>query len=153
MRPALAALFLLFFACKGADPVPRDTQMWRIEGEWKDAGNSIRTARATIIAFRSSKEFVEVHTSVIERPDGTVYIMARAPRTAAVGQWEQRRSKVEVIRKKVVDLPCGTVTFQVTGKSVLDSFGTYSPITRLVAPEFETFVNATKQKGSSCGEP
>jgi hypothetical protein len=151
-RLAFAAVLLLSIACRGAR-VPRDTQMWRIEGEWQDEGNSIRTARAAIISFRSSKEYVEVHTSVIERPNGAVYIMARGGRTSAVGQWKQGWSKVEVEKKKVVGVPCGRVTYTVQGNTVSDGSGTYSPVTNLIAVEFETFVNATKQQGTSCGEP
>lgn len=150
----LAATLLLVFACKRADPVPQNTQMWRVDGEWKvDDNNDIKIAPASIITFRGSKEFVEVHTWVLERKDATVYILPRAPRTVAVGKWEQRGSKVNVERKKVVGLPCERITFQVSGDSVTDNAGSYSPVTNLVAPEFETFVNAAKKTGTACGEP
>jgi hypothetical protein len=145
-RLAFAALVLLTLSCKRT-PVPLDTQLWRLETPWVDAGNSVRTAKAAILIFRSRNEFVELHTSVIERPDGTVYIMSRAPRTAAIGRWEQHGSKVEVHRTKGL---CGTLNFRITGNSVSDNSGTYSPVTRLVAPEFETFVNRAKQSEVTC---
>ena len=151
MRRLAISLVLFSFACS-SPKVPRDTQMWRVEGQWEDQGNSIRTARATILAFRSSGEYVELHTAVIERPDGTIYFMARQPKTAAVGTWEQSWSKVEAKRQKVVGVPCGTVTYKVNkNNSVTDNLGTYEPISRLVAPEFETFVNQAKA-GTPCGE-
>lgn len=151
-RLAFAAVLLLSLACRGPR-VLRDTQMWRIEGEWTDEGNSVRTGRAAIISFRSSGEYVEVHTGVIERPNGAVYINARGGRTSAVGQWKQGWSKVEVEKKKVLGVPCGHITYKVQGETVTDSSGTYSPVTNLIAVEFETFVNGAKQQGTSCGEP
>ena len=152
-RLLLATVVLLTVACKSPQ-VPRDTQMWRVEGQWTDEGNSIRTARATIISFRSSGEYVELHLSVIERPDGAVYIMSGRPRTGAAGTWEQSRAKVEVKRQKVVGVPCSAVTYKVNENlTVTDSSGTYEPISRLIAPEFETMLNAVKQQGTACGEP
>ena len=110
------------------------------------------TARAAIISFRTSNEYVEIHCPVIERPDGTVYIMSGGQRTGAIGKWEQSGSKVDVKLTKVVGVACGRVKFTVTANSVSDDSGSYTPVTRLVAPEFETLINAAKQTGAKCGD-
>ncbi|HVS30384.1 MAG TPA: hypothetical protein VMS98_02915 [Thermoanaerobaculia bacterium] len=130
----------LVLACSKATPVPRDTQLWRVEG-WTDVSDGIRTAPATIIVFRSSGEFVSLQTTVIERADETVYLLARAPRHAVVGRWSQSGEEVSVQRTKV-SRPgdCGSAAFRVVGHSVDSSGVTYSPVTRLVAPEFESWL-------------
>jgi hypothetical protein len=139
MRSALLA-FVLVVACSRATPVPRDTQLWRVEG-WTAAGEGIRTAPATIIVFRSSGEFVSLQTTVIERADETVYLLSRAQRRATIGQWEQKGGEVSLRRTKVSrSEDCGSATFRVVGNSVESSGMTYSPVTRLVAPEFESFL-------------
>ena len=131
MRWATLA-FVLLLACSRATPVPRDTQLWRVE-DWTVAGEGIRTAPATIIVFRSSGEFVSLQTTVIERPDETVYLLSRAPRRAVKGRWEQRGDEVRV---------CERTTYRVVGNSVESSGVTYSPVTRLVAPEFEAWLRS-----------
>ncbi len=158
----LVFVFLLCLACRRPPAVPLDRQLWRVDGPWKEVGNSLRTAPATILVFRGSHEFVELHCTLIERPDATVYILARAPRIAVVGQWTQRASEIDARRSRVARMPrlnvpkdpvCeeARLTFRISGNSVSGNAGTYSPITRLVAPEFETFVNAARQSAVTCG--
>lgn len=157
MKRSLFAVVFLLVACRAAPPVPVNRQLMRVEAPWTDAGGSSRTAPATILVFRSSHEFVEVHCVLIERGD-TLYIVGRAPRVSVVGEWRQKGSNIEADRRKVAhsrrenDVYCQQprLKFRITANSVAGSDGTYSPVTRLVAPEFETFVNAAKQSPVTC---
>ncbi len=149
------------FACSGT-PVPKDRPLWYIEGQWvtpRDA--NVRTALATIIVFRSSGEFVEYHCRLIEQPDATVYIASTGSRVVSVGRWKQEGGRVTATRQKVFrsagrssgreplcDQP--QLEFHVDGNSVSGPAGTYAPVTRLVAPDFESYVNEAKRSSITC---
>ena len=141
---ATLLLALLNISCAEEPAVPLDTQLWKIESAWRDAGNSIRTAPASIIVFRSSGEFVSLHCTLIERPDETVYILSRSPRVAKVGRWRRERGAI------VANPDCVDTRYRIDGKSVSGPDGIYSPVTRLVAPEFESYVKAAKQATPPC---
>ncbi|HSP16523.1 MAG TPA: hypothetical protein VLV78_17395 [Thermoanaerobaculia bacterium] len=156
----LSVAIVLLAACK-RNPVPTDRQLWRIEGEWvtpRDA--NVRTVLATIVVFRSSGEFVERHCRLIEQPDTTVYIASTGPQVVAVGVWKQSGAVVTATRQKILrsarvagpeplcDHP--HLTFRVEGNVVSGESGTYAPVTRLVAPDFESYVNEAKRSSVTC---
>jgi hypothetical protein len=156
----VSAGILITLACSRT-PVPRDRPLWRIEGQWvtpRDA--NVRTALATIIVFRSSGEFVEVHCRLIEQPDTTVYIASTGARVVSVGRWKQDGARVTATRQRVFrstgskgreplcDQP--RLEFHVDSNSVSGQSGTYAPVTRLVAPDFESYVNEAKRSSITC---
>lgn len=162
MRRYLAAVCLLVLGC-GRDPiVPTNTMLWRIQGGWEAPGpamrQGVRVARGTILAFRAGNEYVEVHCSLIEQPDQTVLIQSGRPCASAVGRWEQKGDQILVHRAQATTKAlCSQpgLTFEVIGNSVSgDVIGagtaSYSPVTRFVAPEFETHVNAAKRSDVRC---
>jgi hypothetical protein len=125
-------------------------------------------ATVSIISFRSSGEYVELHTRVIERPDSTVYIASDAPRLAVVGTWAKDGDSVTATRQRVKrpvafkgprDPLCNdTLRFQISGNSVIGRViestpGSYSPITRLVAPEYESYLGEAREEGVPCTPP
>lgn len=149
--------------------VPLNTQLWRIDAEWvTPPGASVRTAPATILVFRSGGEFVELHCQLIEQPDSTVYIMSGGQFIAAVGKWTQKGDTITATREKIgeniakpfaggVHPLCrhAQLTFRITGQSVSGSAGektpgTYAPVTRLVAPDFESYVKEAKNSPVTC---
>ena len=150
---------LLVLACRGEE-VPQNTMLWHVHG-WRTppsgARQDVRTSLATFIGFRKNGEYVEVHCSVIEQPDQTVLIQSGRPCVSAVGRWIQKRSEVEVTRETAsVTALCSqpSVTFKVQGQSVTANLtgegeATYSPVTRFVAPEFESHVEKAKS-GAKC---
>ncbi len=153
----------LFTGCN-RHPVPKDRQLWRIEGQWVTPRDSnVRTALATIIVFRSSGEFVERHCRLIEQPDSTVYIASTGPQIVAVGVWKQSGDVVSATRQKIFrstrsegpeplcDHP--HIPFRVEGNSVSGEGGAYAPVTRLVAPDFESYVNEAKRSSVTCSNP
>ncbi|HUP49835.1 MAG TPA: hypothetical protein VNA04_13700 [Thermoanaerobaculia bacterium] len=173
MKVVVAAFFMLVVACGWGDPVvPLNTQLWRLDRAWEapppGARQDVRTAPGTIIAFRGGGEYVEVHCSLIEQPDQTVLIQSGRPCVAAVGTWEQRGSEIvatrsrvggpgrpEALRSAFCSQP--RLTFRIEGRSVSgnaggEGTGTYTPVTRFVAPEFETYVTAARRSDVRCGE-
>lgn len=163
---------LLVAACSREAKVPLDTQLWRLDAEWMTPqGASVRTAPATILVFRSSGEFVEVHCQLIEQADQTVYIRSGAQYISAVGKWKQDGSKIRATREKIgeriatpfsggVHPLCrhADLTFEISGNTVSGSAGektpgTYAPVTRLVAPDFESYVNDAKRSPITCVVP
>jgi len=149
----LLALALVLSGCGSRPELPVNTMLWRLDREWAQAGQ-VRTATATILSFRSSGEFVELHTWVVERPDSTVYIASDRPRVAAAGRWTREDDVVTATRARVS--PAGRsfcseppLTFRITATSVTGNAGgagegAYSPVTRLVAPEFESYIKEAK---------
>src|SRR5688500_11816683 len=56
---------VLAVACGSGEPeLAKDTLLWRVD-EWTESAPSVRMGMATILAFRSSGEFVELHCRVI----------------------------------------------------------------------------------------
>jgi hypothetical protein len=159
----LAAVLAL--ACGPGEPeLATDTLLWRVD-QWSETGPSVRVATATILTFRSSGEFVELHCRVIERADSTVYIVSDAPRIVMVGTWTREGSDITVTRTRVKrpspfrgprDPFCDTtLRFRVSGQSVTGqageaTTGTYSPVTRLVMPEFESYATDARERGAAC---
>ena len=139
--------------------------LWRIQGGWEAPAatmrQDVRVARGTIIAFRAGGEYVEVHCSLIEQPDQTVLIQSARPCVSAVGRWEQKGEQITVRRQQATAKALCTqpqLTFSVVGNSVSGDVigagaGSYTPVTRFVAPEFETRVNAAKNSGVKCTPP
>ena len=165
MKRYLAAVVILC-ACHRA-AMPTNTMLWRV-GAWSEHlrgdGSVVRTAPATIITFRASHEYVEHHTTVIEQQDKSVYIIGRSKHVVAIGRWEQDGSEIKVTRQKVApanarDVLCNQaeLRFRISGESVVGdtgelTSGTYAPVTRLVTPDFENYVNDTKRVGVACPE-
>lgn len=155
---------LLVLAC-GAEPeLSKDTLLWRVD-RWEERSPGVRVAMATILSFRSSGEFVELHCRVLERADQTVYVASDSPRLTIVGSWRREGDTVTAKRLKIRrpapfagprDPLCDeTLTFQISGKSVTgkageETSGTYSPVTRLVAPEFESYATEARERGAGC---
>jgi hypothetical protein len=163
------ALLLVAAACHRA-PVPVNTLMMRVDAPWMfpspDAGRRIRTAPATIISLRSSGEYAELHCWLLEQPDETLYIASRPPRVAAIGQWKRHGDRIEVKRTHIartvplnvpIDPLCEALTLTLSGNSVTGNVGSqsdggYAPVTRLVAPDFESYVSAAQRGPATCPE-
>lgn len=170
MKKILVVAFLLA-ACRHRPSVPLDTQLWRIDGPWLNPpSTNVRTAPATILVFRSSGEYVELHCQLIEQPDSTVYIQSGTQFLAAVGHWKKEGDRITAVREKIgenISVPfkggvhpfCkhAQLTFQITGNSVTGTAGvktpgTYAPVSRLVAPDFESYVKEAKRSPITCGQ-
>ncbi len=141
--------------------------LWKLDSPWisPSRDNPVRTAQATLLIFRSNGEFVEDHCELIEQPDGTVYILSKSAHVTAVGRWEQRRSIIHARRQSIartvgIPLPkdplCeAELSFQISGNSVVGTLGlggSYSPVARLVAPDFESFVKRARSSPVRCAE-
>src|SRR5436305_7998991 len=95
-------LALLMLAACHRTQVPLDTQLWRIDGAWLTPnGANVRTAPATILVFRSSGEYVELHCQLVERADETVYIRDGSRFISAVGRWTQNGDTINAAREKI----------------------------------------------------
>ena len=159
-RLMIALLFIA--ACHREQELPRDTMLWRLDRDWTPAGDA-RSARVTVLTFRSSGEFVELHCWVIERSDSTVYVASDRPRVVAVGRWTREKDTVTATREKVAGAPqsfCGQprLTFElangaVNGDAGNGTTGAYTRVTRLVAPEFESYVRDAKRSPITCVVP
>jgi hypothetical protein len=157
------AVALLLLACHSAPSVPVNQQLWRTDGPWVQpaSNNPARKARATILVFRSDHEFVELHCWLIEQPDTTLYISSTDPRVMIVGRWEQRGSQIEATRQRIAhgakDPLCKEkqIAFRISGTSVIGNAGgagpgSYSVVTRLVAPDFEFYVKEARESPVTC---
>jgi hypothetical protein len=167
MKRLLLVFVFLALSCRGPG-VPVNTMLWRIDTPWvTPAGRTdVRTAQATIITFRANQEYVEFHTPVIEQNDATVYLQSGRPRGVAIGRWELKGSEITATRQKIArtgarvkpgDPLCVPVQlkFRTTGKSVTGNAGgtgngSYTPITRLVAPDIESYVEKARDSPVSC---
>lgn len=162
---SIALALAMTLACRPRPEMPIGQWLWRIDGAWASAPNrqNVRLAPATILAFRNGHEYVELHSWLIEQPDQTVYIAARAPRISIVGRWERERNEIKVTRTNVAPSgrvtlsiePCSHVTFHFSGNSLTGNAGgagegIYSPVTRLVSPDFESYVNEAKRAVTQC---
>ncbi|MGZ7079355.1 MAG: hypothetical protein ACXVJT_08095 [Thermoanaerobaculia bacterium] len=165
-----AVLALTLLACGRTPPAPVNTMLMRLDAPWMypsaAAGRSIRTAPATIVVFRASGEYVELHAWLLEHPDETLYISSREPRVAVLGTWKQKRAAIEITRTRVartvavnapVDPLCAPVSLRISGNSVTGNAGgsgdgIYSPVTRLVSPDFESYVDQARRSPVTCGE-
>src|SRR5688572_563050 len=158
----LAAVLTL--SCSTEPELSKDTLLWRVD-KWDQSTPGVRVATATILSFRSSGEFVELHCRVLERADETVYVASDSPRLTIVGSWTREGDRITAKRLKIQrpspfrgprDPLCDeTLTFQISGNSVTGKAseatpGTYSPVTRLVAPEFESYASEARDRGVGC---
>ena len=163
MKKLAAAAALLFIACNRAK-VPREEFLLRVDGPWQTLGamadRQMRSAPATILYFRDDKEYFEMHFTVIERNDDTLYISGNLPRASAIGVWDQSGETITVTRQKisrpdVSKFLCSPLTLKISGHSVTGnaggtSDGTYAAVTRLVAPDFQTYLKEARQSTSYC---
>jgi hypothetical protein len=159
-RLALAALLVL--SCSRGPQLPVDTLLWRV-GEWREAAG-IRKAPAAFISFRRTTQFIQHLTYVIEQPDTTIYFAANSQHVVVIGKWK-KEGRETVVTPEIIwrttpatgrDPLCeGTMRFTVSGESntVTGPDGQYSPITRLVAPDFENYINDAAKKGFVCHPP
>ena len=159
----LALLSLLFVACHRYK-VPREEFLFRVDGSWQTPaamrGEKVRSAPATIIYFRDDKEYFEMHFTVIEQNDDTLYISGNLPRASAIGKWSQDGDTITVTRERisrpdVSKFLCTPLTLKISGHSVTGnaggtSDGMYAPVTRLVAPDFQTYLKEARQSTSYC---
>ena len=159
----LAVAALLFVACHRAE-VPREEFLFRADGPWQTQGamgdRKIRSAPATIIYFRDDKEYFELHFTVIERNDDTLYISENLPRASAIGKWTQDGETITVTRERinrpdVGKFLCMPLTLKISGHSVTGnaggtSEGMYAPVTRLVAPDFQSYLKEARQSTNYC---
>jgi len=171
MKRLIFALLLLT-GCGKTPPVP-SVPLWHLEGAWevppKEMLSQARAAPAAILVFRASGEFVELHCRVIEQPDATLYISRRDPRVAAVGRWTQHRSTIRATRHRVArtvpirgpkDPLCEDkdLRFQISGGSVIGRIGpgpaaSYSTLDRLVAPDFDSYIDLARRSPVMCVKP
>ena len=157
-----AAVVLAFAACHRAK-VPRESFLLRIDAPWVTPasmkGQKIRSAPATIVYFRNDKEYFELHFTCIDSNE-TLYVSEHLPRASAVGKWEQNGETITVTRQKVsrADVTrflCPPLTFHISGLSVVGNAGgrgegMYAPVTRLVAPDFQTYLKEARESTIYC---
>ena len=143
--------------------MPVDTQLWRLASDWvaPAANPSLRVAPGTIISFRKTGEYIEHHCRFIEHPDESVYISSRDAHVIVIGRWKKRGRDIVATRQiisRTAKAPaaggpqCGDVTYTINGNSVSAAEGQFSPVTRLVSPDFEIYINDARRVGTHCPE-
>ncbi|GAC1434259.1 MAG: hypothetical protein NVSMB68_06750 [Thermoanaerobaculia bacterium] len=151
---------IVLASCSRSPEVPVNTLLWRVEG-WTQAGN-VRRAPAKFISFRASGEYVEHLCFVIEQPDTTVFLSRSDPHIVTIGRWMVRDREIVAARSIVArakpprgpnDPLCSEARYRVSGKSVMGQDGQYAPVTRLVSPDFEVYINDARQSGRPCPQP
>jgi len=157
----LLAVTVLLSACSRGPRVPVNTLLWRVES-WTQTAANVRRAPAKMIIFRANGEYVEHLCYVIEQPDTSVYISASDPRVITIGNWIEHRPQIVATRRVIArplpyrgatDPLCSDSTYTISGNSVMGKDGQYSPITRLVAPDFESYIKDAQQNGKPCPPP
>ena len=115
-----------------------------------------------MVIFRANGEYVEYLCYVIEQPDTSVYISASDPKVVTAGNWTAKRPEIFATRRMIsrprpylggTDPLCSDLKFTISGNSVIGSDGQYSPLTRLVAPDFESYIKDAQQNGKPCPQP
>jgi len=159
----LAVAALLFVACHRYK-VPNEEFLLRVDGPWQTpaamGGAKVRSAPATIVYFRDDKEYFEMHFTVIEQNDDTLYISGNLPRASAIGKWSQDGDTITITRERisrpdVSKFLCTPLTLKISGHSVTgnaggNSDGVYAPVTRLVAPDFQSYLKEARQSANYC---
>jgi len=162
-RIACATLLLALIGCHRPQ-VPVGQFLLRVDGPWvtppEAAGKNIKTAPGTLIVFRNDNEFFELHCRLIEQADGTWYVSSAHPRASALGQWTKSGRKVHVVRQKIsradaLAVLCQPITFVLTGNVVTGNAGgkgdgVYSPVTRLVAPDYPYYIKEARESPVTC---
>ncbi len=150
-------------ACHRAK-VPHEQFLLRVDRPWVTpaalAGKRIRSAPATIVYFRNDGEYFELHFHLIEQNEETLYISGNLPRASAIGKWVQKGEIIDVTRQKVsrADVSaflCTPLTFHISGFSVTGNAGgkgdgMYAPVTRLVAPDFQSYLKEARESPFNC---
>jgi hypothetical protein len=163
VRKRLAIAALLLAACHRYK-VPREQFLLRLDGPWQTPasmrGVRIRSAPATIIYFRDDHEYFELHFTAIEQNDATLYISENLPRASAIGKWTQDGETIHVTRERISrrdvgKFLCPPLTLHISGYSVTGnagakSEGTYAAVTRLVAPDFQTYLKEARTSANYC---
>jgi hypothetical protein len=166
VRIAILLLVALTLSCRNPE-LPVNTVLWRLDTPWATSPESpgARVAKATLISFRSGDEFIEHHCEVIERGGDAVYIVSRGPRLVSVGTWTKKRARVTAIRRNVhrkpplggaVDPACANpeLVFRIEGQTLIgetgDMSGVWSPLTRLVSPDYESYINLARNSPVKC---
>ena len=163
MKRIILAVAVLALACH-RNKVPTEEFLLRVDGPWQTPAamknEKIRSAPATIVYFRDDQEYFELHFTVIEQNDQTLYISSNLPRASALGHWEKSGDTVNVTRSKisrgdVAKFLCGPLTFKISGHSVTGnaggtSDGMYAPVTRLVAPDFQSYLKEARESHFLC---
>jgi hypothetical protein len=167
VRIALLALVLLTVSCRNPE-LPVNTVLWRLDSPWTSPPNSdgARVVKATLISFRSGDEYIEHHCELIERPGSdAVYIVSRGDRLVAVGRWEKDGAEVRARRRSVHRKPPGgggldpacsadELVFRIEGQTLTgktaEMTGVWSPLTRLVSPDYESYINLARNSPSKC---
>lgn len=154
--------FILLLACHRAPEVPVNTMLWHLDRPWATpAGSKVRMAPVTLLGFRSGGEYVEFHCWVIEQADTTVYVASDRPTVMVVGTWTLDKQQINVARQKIarrsrtrsaVDPLCSEprLTFTMSGNSVMSGSVSYAPVTRLVSPDFESYVKEARNSSVVC---
>lgn len=164
MKRIVAALALIALAACHRAKLTKEQFLLRLDGPWAApatlAGAHVRSAPATIVYFRDDGEYFEVHFTVIEQNDDALYISGNLPRASAIGKWTQNGETVTVTRERisrgdVARFLCGPLTFHISGGSVTGnagakSDGMYAPVTRLVAPDFQTYLKEARESTHYC---
>lgn len=143
--------------------VPVNTLLWHVES-WTPVATGARRAPASFIGFRAHGEFIEHICYVIEQPDTSVYLSASDVHVIRIGKWEKDGAKIEVMPQLVARMLggrtesdmrlCSATEFKISGNSVIGHDDKqYSPMTRLVAPDFESYINDARRFGTSCPQP
>ncbi len=123
---------------------------------------NVRRGAAKFISFRANGEYVEHVCYVIEQPDTSLYISHSDPHLITIGNWVRDHDEIVATRKIIArqtpyaggnDPLCSEARFSVSGNSVIGKDGPYSPVTRLVAPDFESYVNDARRSGKPCPQP
>jgi hypothetical protein len=152
---------VILVACSRGPAVPVDTQLWRLGSPWAipSSNPSLRVAPGTIISFRKTGEYIEHHCRLIEHADESVYISSRDPHVIAIGTWKKQGADIIATRRVISrmksqgdQVQCSDVTYQIVGNSVSSADGQYSPVTRLVSPDFEMYINDARKTGEHCPE-
>jgi hypothetical protein len=157
MRRLFSAILLLA-ACSRGPVVPVNTLLWRLD-RWTAVEPNVRRAAAKFISFRANGQYIEHFCYVIEQPDSSVYISHSDPHVVTVGNWTFARPEIVTTRRLVsrpkpysggTDPLCSESKFTISGNSVLGADGQYSPVTRLVAPDFDEYVKDAERTGAPC---
>lgn len=159
-RLVIAAI--LVSACSRGPHVPTNTLLWRV-GNWTTTAPRVRHAPAKFISFYANGEYMEHVAYVIEQADASVYISRSEPHVITIGKWTENRPRVSATRTLVwrstprtssgTDPLCSDVNYTISGNSVLDQDGQYSPLTRLVSPDFGEYIKDAQKKGTPCPQP
>ena len=165
MKPKIiaAAALIALAACHRAR-VPHEQFLLRVDGRWVTpaalAGSRVRSAPATIVYFRDDHEYFELHFTLIEQNDETLYISGNLPRASAIGKWLQKGERIDVTREKisrpdVTRFLCQPLTLHISGHSLTGNAGgngdgMYAPVTRRVAPDFQTYLKEARESRFNC---